>query len=133
MLVLITAPDNKMIQKCGAAILKFLMFWPFTLTVFQRSKFGCNRNVSKLNHRNMTETSKLLHHIFSSKPIFSRNFTGLRVVFTKQKNAKMMFISKDAQCSDRNFCINEIFFLRILIFELWSILYLTVHWGRDFC
>ena len=33
---------------------------------------------------------------------------------------------KDAQCSDRIFCKLEFFFVRFLIFELWSSLYFTV-------
>ena len=37
-----------------------------------------------------------------------------------------MFISKDAQYSDRSFSIAEFFFVRFSVFELWSILYITV-------
>ena len=33
---------------------------------------------------------------------------------------------KDAQRSDRSFCMQEFFFVRFLDFELWWILYLTV-------
>ena len=38
----------------------------------------------------------------------------------------MMFISKDAQFYDRSYCIPDFFFVRFLVYELWSNLYLTV-------
>ena len=41
-------------------------------------------------------------------------------------SSKVMFISKDAQCYDRSYCIHKFFFLRFLVFELLSILYFTV-------
>ena len=32
---------------------------------------------------------------------------------------------KDAQCSESDFCIREFFFVRFLVFQIWSILYTT--------
>ena len=38
----------------------------------------------------------------------------------------MMFISKDTQYYNPSYCIQEFFYVRFLVFELLSILYLTV-------
>jgi len=37
-----------------------------------------------------------------------------------------MLISKDAQCSDRSFCILEFFCVLFLVFETWSILFCPI-------
>ena len=50
-------------------------------------------------------------------------FTIFKVFSTK--NVKMMLSLENVLCSDRSFSSPE-FFVRLLVFELWSILYSTI-------
>ena len=52
--------------------------------------------------------------------IFFHNF---KLFLTDQKWEKN--VSKDAQYSESDFCILEVFFVGFLLFEIWSILYFT--------
>ena len=47
---------------------------------------------------------------------------------------KTVFVRKDAQCSEMDFRVHELFFFRFLVFEIYSILYsiFVVNWGT-FC
>jgi len=69
-------------------------------------------------------------------------FHNFQVFLTDPIFFSFLGISKDVQCSESDFCIHDFFFLRILVFDVWLILYSTLVnseletskiSGRDFC
>ena len=45
--------------------------------------------------------------------------------FLQTRNGKKNIVSKDAQYSEIYFSVHEFFFVRFLVFEIWSIFYFT--------
>ena len=79
--------------------------------------------------------SKMTHNVLKRMKNRFLRFFGVFVhnfpVFLTDQKWRKKIVSKDAQCSESYFCIHELFLVRYLVFEIWSILYFIFEMHSD--